>query len=116
MEALRRLRRNQTDSNVDRRLVTNVLLQFLTTPRGDSKRFEILGLLATVLSWGDAEREKAGLQRSSGTTVPAGTSLWPRSSSSMSASSPKVRNSELEMGDETEVSLYLFLRVFDSHY
>lgn len=46
-----------------RRLVTNILLSFLTTSRGDPKRFEMLALLATILSWDDAEREKAGLQR-----------------------------------------------------
>lgn len=45
------------------RLVTNVLLQFLTTPRADPKRFEMLSILATILSWEDDEREKAGLQR-----------------------------------------------------
>ncbi len=60
MEALRRLRKNSTDNNVDRRLVTNVLLQFLATPRADVKRFEMLSLLATILSWSDVEREKAG--------------------------------------------------------
>ncbi|TYJ57564.1 hypothetical protein B9479_001646 [Cryptococcus floricola] len=62
-EALRRLRKNQSDNNVDRRLVTNILLSFLTAPRGDTKRFEILSLLSTILSWDDTEREKAGLQR-----------------------------------------------------
>lgn len=62
-EALRRLRKNQSDNNVDRRLVTNVLLSFLTTARADSKRFEMLSLLSTILSWDDEEREKAGLQR-----------------------------------------------------
>ncbi|OXB38407.1 hypothetical protein LQV05_002773 [Cryptococcus neoformans] len=62
-EALRRLRKNQSDNNVDRRLVTNILLSFLMTSRGDPKRFEMLSLLATILSWDDAEREKAGLQR-----------------------------------------------------
>jgi len=63
-EALRRLRKNSSDTNVDRRLVTNILLQFLNTPRADAKRFEMLTLLASILSWSDAEREKAGLQRS----------------------------------------------------
>ncbi|OBZ67870.1 hypothetical protein A0H81_12275 [Grifola frondosa] len=58
MEALRRLRRSSSDTNVDRRLVTNVLLSFLTTPRADSKRFEMLSLLSTILSWSDDEREK----------------------------------------------------------
>lgn len=62
-EALRRLRKNSSDTNVDRRLVTNVLLSFLTTARGDNKRFEMLSLLSTILSWDDREREKAGLQR-----------------------------------------------------
>ncbi|WVN85460.1 uncharacterized protein L203_100606 [Cryptococcus depauperatus CBS 7841] len=62
-EALRRLRKNQSDNNVDRRLVTNILLSFLATSRGDTKRFEMLSLLSTILSWDDTEREKAGLQR-----------------------------------------------------
>jgi len=80
-EALRRLRKTSSDNNVDRyvkhiseastanvrvsrsRLVTNILLSFLNTHRGDSKRFEMLSLLSTILSWNDVEREKAGLQR-----------------------------------------------------
>ena len=62
-EALRRLRKSSPESSVDRRLVTNILLQFLTTPRADSKRFEMLILLASILSWDDGERERAGLQR-----------------------------------------------------
>ena len=64
MEALRRLRRNAADTSVDRRLITNILLQFITTPRADAKRFEMLGLLASILQWSDQERERAGLQRS----------------------------------------------------
>ncbi|KAI0322865.1 hypothetical protein OF83DRAFT_1090971 [Amylostereum chailletii] len=89
MEALRRLRRNSSDTNVDRRLVTNVLLSFLTTPRADAKRFEMLSLLASILSWNDSEREQAGLQRGSG---PARTP----------ASSNRSRPAELEKTDETE--------------
>lgn len=96
MEALRRLRKNSQDNSVDRRLVTNVLLSFLTTPRADSKRFEMLNLLASVLSWTDAEREKAGLQR----TGPTSSSLWGRSSAS---GSPKGKGAELDKSDETEV-------------
>lgn len=69
-EALRRLRKSSSDSNVDRRLVTNILLSFLGAKRGDSKRFEMLNILATILSWDDVEREKAGLQRV-GTGSPA---------------------------------------------
>ncbi|KAH9989616.1 hypothetical protein BJV77DRAFT_1061172 [Russula vinacea] len=55
MEALRRLRRGSASTSVDRRLVTNVLLTFLCTPREDTKRFEMLGLLASILSWSDEE-------------------------------------------------------------
>ncbi|KAG6854485.1 hypothetical protein C0991_006087 [Blastosporella zonata] len=98
MEALRRLRRNSTDTNVDRRLVTNVLLSFLTTPRADPKRFEMLSLLATVLSWSDPEREKAGLQRAQPSNTPA-PSFWSRSSSA--ANSP-AKSADLEKTDETE--------------
>jgi hypothetical protein len=105
MEALRRLRRNSSDTNVDRRLVTNVLLSFLTTPREDAKRFEMLGLLATVLSWSDPEREKAGLQRAQ-VPVP-NRSFWSRSP----AVSPSKSNAELDKPDETEVRLSTFFRV-----
>ncbi|TFK38164.1 hypothetical protein BDQ12DRAFT_684071 [Crucibulum laeve] len=96
MEALRRLRRNSSDTNVDRRLVTNVLLSFLTTPRADGKRFEMLNLLSSILSWNDSEREKAGLQRNH---TPAPTSFWGRTSSA--ANSPS-KNHELDKSDETE--------------
>ncbi|KAG6831849.1 hypothetical protein H0H87_003648 [Tephrocybe sp. NHM501043] len=98
MEALRRLRRNSTDTNVDRRLVTNVLLSFLTTPRADPKRFEMLSLLATILSWSDPEREKAGLQRTQASISPA-PSFWSRSSSA--ANSP-AKSADLDKTDETE--------------
>jgi hypothetical protein len=91
MEALRRLRRGSANTSVDRRLVTNVLLTFLCTPRGDTKRFEMLGLLASILSWSDEERGRAGLQRLGNNTA-------------SSANSPvRARPLELDKTDETEV-------------
>ncbi|KAH9973741.1 hypothetical protein BGW80DRAFT_1226364 [Lactifluus volemus] len=90
MEALRRLRRGSANTNVDRRLVTNILLTFLNTPREDTKRFEILGLLASILSWSDDERARAGLQRNGANSMSA-------------AHSPaRPRPLELEKTDETE--------------
>ncbi|KAI0249202.1 hypothetical protein BJV78DRAFT_1129850 [Lactifluus subvellereus] len=90
MEALRRLRRGSANTNVDRRLVTNVLLTFLSTPREDTKRFEMLGLLASILSWSEEERGRAGLQRTGVNSASA-------------ASSPaRPRPLELEKTDETE--------------
>ncbi|KAF8879649.1 hypothetical protein CPB84DRAFT_1793144 [Gymnopilus junonius] len=99
MEALRRLRRNSTESNVDRRLVTNVFLSFLSTPRADSKRFEMLSLLASILSWNDQEREKAGLQRIHASGPTQSSSFWGRSSN---ASSPSKAGTDLQQTDETE--------------
>ncbi|KWU46273.1 hypothetical protein RHOSPDRAFT_15399 [Rhodotorula sp. JG-1b] len=66
IEAMRRLKRDSGENSVDRRLVSNVLITFITTPRGDSKRFEMLQLIASILSWTDDQREKVGLQRASG--------------------------------------------------
>lgn len=93
VEALRRLRRTSNNTSVDRRLVTNVLLQFLNTPRGDAKRFEMLTLLSSILQWTDDEREKAGLQRSGS----------PAAKSSMLSPTSKIKALELEKTDETEV-------------
>jgi hypothetical protein len=91
MEALRRLRRGSANTSVDRRLVTNVLLTFLCTPREDTKRFEMLGLLASILSWSDDERVRAGLRRIGNNTA-------------SSANSPvRPRPMELDKTDETEV-------------
>ncbi|PKI84770.1 hypothetical protein MVES_000920 [Malassezia vespertilionis] len=50
-DALRKIRQDSPES-------------FLTLPRADSKRFEVLGLIGTVLQWDDEEREKAGLKKS----------------------------------------------------
>lgn len=70
-EALRRLRNDQSEANVDKRLVSNLLVKFLTTPRTDGKRYEMLRLMAGVLGWGEAEREAVGLVRS-GAARPGG--------------------------------------------
>ncbi|KAF8314968.1 hypothetical protein DL93DRAFT_2036492, partial [Clavulina sp. PMI_390] len=94
-EALRRLRKSSSDSSVDKRLVTNVMLQFLGAARGDSKRFEVLSVLASILSWDDAEREKAGLQRSN----PAPYGAAPIPGRRVSSTSKIV---DLSKTDETE--------------
>ncbi|KAK2461259.1 hypothetical protein APHAL10511_006786 [Amanita phalloides] len=96
MEALRRLRRNSSETNVDRRLVSNVLISFLSTPRADTKRYEMLSLLASILSWNEQDREKAGLQRSQSSN--SSTSFWARSPTP----SPAIKSAELDKTDETE--------------
>ncbi|KAG8216811.1 hypothetical protein J3R82DRAFT_7064 [Butyriboletus roseoflavus] len=111
IEALRRLRKSSSDTNVDRRLVSNVLLSFLSTPRPDPKRFEMLALLGTILGWGDTERERAGLIKNLGTVPSAGATghgasggsglFWGRGING-AASPSKSKNMELEKTDETE--------------
>ncbi|KDQ58354.1 hypothetical protein JAAARDRAFT_192938 [Jaapia argillacea MUCL 33604] len=103
MEALRRLRRNSSSDNVDRRLVTNVLLSFLATPRADSKRFEMLQLLSSILNWSDAEREKAGLQRMGNGLQQhqQPPTMWGRSVSGTNVSG-LGKSAELDKTDETE--------------
>jgi GRAB domain len=49
--------------------MTNFLLQFLSLPREDTKRFEILNLISSILEWNDEQRQKAGLTRSAKDTV-----------------------------------------------
>lgn len=49
-----------------RQIITNHLLQFLALDRSDPKKFQILQLIAALLSWTDEQREQAGLQRAGG--------------------------------------------------
>lgn len=110
VEALRRLRKSSTETNVDRRLVTNVILSFLTTPRADSKRFEMLKLLASILQWTDSEKEKAGIAKSSSAASATSPSLgfWGRSISSSGNRSP-VSPTDADKPEDSEVCWYLVL-------
>ena len=62
--ALGRLRRDSPEDYIDRRLISNLLLQFLSTPRADTKRYEMLRLIASILQWDDTERENCLLYTS----------------------------------------------------
>jgi len=62
-KALRMLKRDNADDKIDKQLVTNVFLQFVSIQRGDAKKYEVLQLIASVLDWNDEQREKAGLLR-----------------------------------------------------
>ncbi|CAG8500987.1 24401_t:CDS:2 [Racocetra persica] len=81
-EALRRMREESSENNVDKRLITNLLIAFFNTPRGDSKRFEILQLMANMLQWSEEQKEQVGLIRKASTKTLDerssgwGTGLW----------------------------------------
>ncbi|KAJ5909157.1 hypothetical protein N7495_001839 [Penicillium taxi] len=62
-KALRFLKKGKPEDNVDRHIVTNHLLHFLTLDRSDPKKFQILQLIAALLGWDDEQREQAGLAR-----------------------------------------------------
>lgn len=62
-KALRMLKRDNADDKIDKQLVTNVFLQFVSLQRGDAKKYEVLQLIASVLDWSDEQKEKAGLIR-----------------------------------------------------
>ncbi|RSM09707.1 hypothetical protein CEP52_004014 [Fusarium oligoseptatum] len=62
-KALRYLKKTKPEDNVDRQIVTNHLLHFLTLDRGDAKRFQVLQVMAGYLNWTDEQREQAGLAR-----------------------------------------------------
>lgn len=98
-EALRRLQRHASDVNVDRRLVTNVLLQFLTTPRQDAKRFEMLALIGEVLQWGDEERRVAGLKAGS-----SGSGQGRSAAAGIASSPSSAKGTASSVGGQDEVS------------
>ncbi|KAI8142466.1 hypothetical protein BJV82DRAFT_516630, partial [Fennellomyces sp. T-0311] len=63
IEAMRRLKEESNDSNVDRQLIANLISGFFLAPRGDQKRFEILSIIASVLQMSDEQKEHIGLIR-----------------------------------------------------
>ncbi|RPB25775.1 putative Golgi matrix protein [Terfezia boudieri ATCC MYA-4762] len=84
-KALRMLKKGNASDNVDKQLVSNVFLSFLSIQRGDAKKFEVLQLIASVLDWNDEQRERAGLARpgtsSSQSTLPTPQGSFSRASS-----------------------------------
>ena len=101
-KALRLLKRASPTSTVDKQVMTNVLLQFLSLPREDTKRFEILNLIASILEWTEEQRQRAGLARS--TSLGATTGGVKRSSSN-----PLLSDYPMSPGfDRKEVRPYLY--------
>ena len=75
---------DNSDLNVDRRLINNLIVQFMTIPRGDGKRFEILKIIANVLHFSEEEQYRVGLIRRPGgsslTSVPSSAAASRRTS------------------------------------
>ncbi|KAL2021568.1 hypothetical protein VTK56DRAFT_7067 [Thermocarpiscus australiensis] len=62
-KALKYIKKTKPEETIDKQLVTNHILQFLTLDRSDPKKFQILQVIAGLLNWTDEQREKAGLAR-----------------------------------------------------
>ncbi|MCJ1377692.1 hypothetical protein MMC17_000788 [Xylographa soralifera] len=62
-KALRQLKREKQDDNIDKQLISNHFLHFLALERSDPRKFQILQIISALLSWNDEQREQAGLAR-----------------------------------------------------
>ncbi|KAK4167350.1 hypothetical protein QBC43DRAFT_140453 [Cladorrhinum sp. PSN259] len=65
-KALKYIKKTKPEETIDKQLVTNHFLQFLSLDRSDPKKFQILQIMAGFLNWTDEQREKAGLSRPGG--------------------------------------------------
>ncbi|KAM7217748.1 hypothetical protein V8F06_006882 [Rhypophila decipiens] len=65
-KALKYIKKMKPEETIDRQIVTNHFLQFLTLDRSDPKKFQILQVIAGLLNWTDEQREQAGLARPGG--------------------------------------------------
>lgn len=54
-KALRFLKQRKPEDMVDRQLVTNHLLHFITLDRADPKKYQVLQLIAALLNWNDGK-------------------------------------------------------------
>lgn len=62
-KAMRVIKRNNSEDKIDKQLVTNLFLQFQSIERGDTKKYQALQVISSVLDWNDEQKEKAGLLR-----------------------------------------------------
>ncbi|KAJ3383399.1 hypothetical protein HDU92_004226 [Lobulomyces angularis] len=59
-DAMRRMR-DGSESTIDKRLIANLLVTFISSPRGDKTRYDILKVISSVLNFDDEENYKVGL-------------------------------------------------------
>lgn len=52
---------NEGEGTVDKELISNMLINFLQIPRGDTKKFEALQVISDFLDWDDTRNIQAGL-------------------------------------------------------
>ncbi|KAI5372177.1 hypothetical protein CUC08_Gglean004368 [Alternaria sp. MG1] len=88
-KALRILKKGRPEDNVDRQIITNYFLHFLSIDRSDPKKFEALQLISALLGWTDEQKEQAGLARP-GTATSSGSLRLPLSPFRRTPSTPSL--------------------------
>lgn len=90
-KALRILKKGRPEDNVDRQIITNYFLHFLSIDRSDPKKFEALQLISALLGWTDEQREQAGLARPGTSSTASGLRI-PLSPFRRTPSTPSLNN------------------------
>lgn len=62
-KALRMIKKDSEGESVDKQLISNLIISFVTIPRGDTKKFEVLQLISNFLGWDEDQKIQAGLSR-----------------------------------------------------
>lgn len=65
-KALKYIKKMKPEEMIDRQIVTNHFIHFLSLDRSDPRKFQILQVIAGLLDWTEEQREKAGLARPGG--------------------------------------------------
>ncbi|GMM37464.1 Rud3 protein [Saccharomycopsis crataegensis] len=60
-KALAMIQKSKESDMVDKELISNLVLKFVALPRGDSKKFEVLSLIGSLLDWTGEQKVQAGL-------------------------------------------------------
>ncbi|AMD22717.1 HHL053Wp [Eremothecium sinecaudum] len=60
-KALALIKHSNNSESVDKELISNLLISFVSIPRADPKKFEVLELISSFLNWDDDKKMQAGL-------------------------------------------------------
>ncbi|PVU95230.1 hypothetical protein BB561_001965 [Smittium simulii] len=70
-DTMRRLKEGNDENMLDKRVITSLLVSFFSMSYGDSKRYEVLQLIANILQLDEQQKQKIGLIRKAGKPTPA---------------------------------------------
>ncbi|PVZ99718.1 hypothetical protein BB558_004255 [Smittium angustum] len=65
-ESMRRIKDENDEYTLDRRVISSLFVSFFAMPYGDSKRYEVLQLISNILQLNEQQRQKIGLIRKAG--------------------------------------------------